>query len=575
MNIGDLMFQKIKWLLSYSKEAKFNFYMYCLMAILIVIVWLILPLLIAKYTLLLTENSLKSLYHISFVIFGIHFFYSFLKFFISLHAQKFFTTTYKNLHLNIIQNFLNTKYQEIEQKKAGFYIERMTNDTIDISDFFINVTDDLIDILINIGALITIFLLNKLIFLFYCYFILLLYYLKKTKTKRYMEEEKNKRNSVEELMNANIEVIESVKEIKILGIKSFMTKKIQQKLDRFNKNTLALGDVNRFFLFLENNIHNIFRLLLTTLSIYLISQNKLSISTALLAYNYESEIFYLLDYLESIQKNWHICNLACSRIQEIHANEQFGKRKQLENTPSIELKNLSFAYQKNHNILTNVNLQIKKPQNIAIVGKSGEGKSSIFHLLTKLYHIEENKIFLNNTDVNQIKEDILYKTITLVSQNPILFSMSILDNLKLDNNSLTEKEIIHACKIAQIHKDIMKLPNGYMTILNSNATNLSGGQKQRLAIARALLKKPQILLLDEATSALDNETQANILTNLKKWQKNTLIISIAHRLSTIVDCDTIIFLNKGQIEQMGTHKELLNTNSHYQKLYQIEQQKSN
>lgn len=146
----------IKWLLKFSKESKKDFYMYCIIALLIVIIWLIIPLLVTKYTLLLTENSLKSLYHIGFIIFGIHFLYSFLKYFISYHAQNFFTTTYKNLHLNTIQNFLNTKYQNIEKNKTGYYIERMTSDTIDISDFFINVTDDIIDILINIGSLITI-----------------------------------------------------------------------------------------------------------------------------------------------------------------------------------------------------------------------------------------------------------------------------------------------------------------------------------------------------------------------------------------------------------------------------------
>lgn len=549
--------------------------MYCIIAFLMVIVWLIIPLLVAKYTLLLTENSLKSLYHIGFIIFGIHFFYSFLKYFISFHAQKFFTTTYKNLHLNAIQNFLNTKYQSIEKKQTGYYTERMTNDTIDISDFFINVTDDIIDILINVGSLITIFILNKLIFLFYLYFLLVLYWIKKIKTKRYVEEEAKKRNAVEDLMTSNIELVENVKEIKILNIKTFMKNKIRKKLDTFNQKTFALGEVNRFFLFIENNIHNIFRLLLTTLSIYLISKEKLTISTALLAYNYESEIFYLLDYIESIQKNWHICNLACQRVREIEENETFGSKKELSNPPSIDIQGLSFSYQEGNKILNNLNFQIKEKQRIAIVGKSGAGKSSIFHILTKLYDVPDQTIQICGEDINSIKESTLRETITLVSQYPTLFSMSIFENLKLDNKNLTEKEIISACKTAQIHEDIMKLPDGYSTYLNQNGTNLSGGQKQRLAIARAILKKTPIILLDEATSALDNETQSKIQKELKSLSQNSTIITIAHRLSTIVDCDSIIFLNNKKIEQIGTHEELLKTNPNYQKLYQAEMQKSN
>lgn len=532
------------------------------------------PLLIAKQAILLTNYSLETLYKISFVIFANYLFFSILKYLISYHAQKFFTTTYKNLHLDIMAQFFNTSYQKIEQKSCGYYIQRLTDDTIDISDFFLNVTDNLIDILINIGSLITLFLLNKLIFLFYLYFLLLTYFIKKEKNKRYLEEEIRKRQNVEILMTSNIEAIENIKEIKLLNAKNFFLKKTEKKLNDFNSSTFSLGEVNRFFLFLTNNVHNVFRLLLISLTIYLIANNKLTLSIALLAINYENDIFKLLNNIEEIQKNWKIYKLSCKRIQEIIQDETFGKEKKMSNIPSIDIKNLSFSYSKDNIILKNINLKIEPKEHIAIVGKSASGKTTLFHILTKLYYVPYNKIKIGEYDLNDLQEDTLRNTISVVSQETKLFQMSILDNLKLNKRNITEKEIIEACKIAQIHEDILSLPNGYSTILNTNGFNLSGGQRQRLAIARAILKKAPIILFDEATSALDNETQEKVQIALKRITSST-IITIAHRLSTIIDNDRIIFLNHGKIEQIGTHQELLKTNLNYQKLYQLENQKSN
>ncbi len=292
-----------KWLLNYAKKEKKDFYLYCFIGIIMVIIWIILPILISKQTLLLTSNSIDTLYKITLLIFLIHFFYSILKYFISYHAQKFITSTYKNLHLDITKNFLNTKYESIQSNNTGFFIQRMTDDTIDISDFFIKITDDIIDIFINIGSLITIFLMSHILFFFYLYFLILLFFIKKTKTKRFTEEIKKKREKVETLMNGNIELIKGVEEIKLLNLKKIFLKKTEENIQYFNKSLLNVGEVNRFFLFFSNNIKNIFRYLLFSLSIYLIYYNKLTISIALMALNYETSIFDLLDYTESLLEN--------------------------------------------------------------------------------------------------------------------------------------------------------------------------------------------------------------------------------------------------------------------------------
>lgn len=568
---------EIKWLLSYADKSKRNIIMYIIIGLLMVGVWIINPILITKQTLYLTSLSWENLYHLAFLIFGIHFFYSFLKYFISYHAQKYIHATYKNIHLDITNHFFSTTISNISKKSSGYYIERMTDDTIDIADFFINLFDNLIDIFIQIGYLITIFLINKLIFCFYLYFLILLYRIKKVKTRRYIEEEKKKKEAVEILMNENVENIKTCFEIKCLNLKKYRLKLISKKIDRFNESNFNRGEVNRFFLFLTNNIQNVFRLLLVSLSIYLIIQDKLSVASALIMINYETEIFCLLDVLETFEKNKKIFELASNRIKEILENNQkeiYGNKKIEEKETSLEFQDVSFSYQAEKQILNQISFEIKEKEHIAIVGMSGSGKSTLFHLITRLYSPNKGKILLNGQNIEEYQEKEVKNMITIVSQSPSFFHQTILENLKLENQKLSKQDIIKACKIAQIHEDIMSLPNRYQTILEENTTNLSGGQKQRLAIARALLRNTPILLLDEATSALDNQTQEVLLKELQAKTKNKIVITIAHRLSTIIHSDKILILDKGKIMGIGTHQELLKTNKYYQKLYHFELEKN-
>lgn len=567
----------LRWVLSYAKKGKKDFFLYCLMGILIVVVWLILPIIISKQTLLLTGNSFEELYHVAFLIFGFHFFYSFLKYFISYHAQKFITATYKNLHLDIIKNFLNIKYDVIHDHHSGFYIDRMTSDTIDISDFLINITDDFIDLFINIGSLITIFLLNKIIFLFYVYFLLLLFFVKQVKTKRYAEEEKKKRANVDVLMNHNMELIRGVQEIKLLNLKSFFHKKVEYDVEQFNRSLFKVGEVNRFFLFITNNVQNIFRLLLVSLSIYLVMKGKLTISIALIAFNYESSIFGLLDYSESLIKNIRIFKLAAERILEIldptlSPKEKFGNKTLVNRESTVfSLQDVSFCYEDQKPIVSNVSFDVLFHNRLALAGKSGCGKTTIFNLLTKLYDPTSGNILLYGNPLSSLKEQEIRKNIAVVSQTPYLFHMTVRENLKL-TGKISDQEMIKACKVAQIHDDILKMKDGYDTLIQEGGSNLSGGQRQRLAIARALLQNTPILLLDEATSALDNETQKKLQESLKTLKGKT-IITIAHRLSTIIDHDNILVFDNGMLIGSGTHNMLLEKNDIYQNLYKMEQQK--
>ena len=198
------------------------------------------------------------------------------------------------------------------------------------------------------------------------------------------------------------------------------------------------------------------------------------------------------------------------------------------------------------------------------------GKTTIFNLLCKLYDIKSGEILIENENINDLDKDSIRGNITIISQEPYIFNLSIRDNLKLVKEDLTEDEMIEACKIACLDEFIETLPNKYDTVLGENGVVLSGGQKQRLAIARAFVQKTKIILFDEATSALDNETQAEIQQAISNLKEEYTILIIAHRLSTIVNCDKIMILENGKINASGTHNELLKENSIYQTLYQTE-----
>ncbi|HEX9058995.1 MAG TPA: ATP-binding cassette domain-containing protein, partial [Clostridia bacterium] len=206
----------------------------------------------------------------------------------------------------------------------------------------------------------------------------------------------------------------------------------------------------------------------------------------------------------------------------------------------------------------------------AIVGRSGSGKTTLFNLLLRFYKASSGKITIDGIDIEELEENSLRQYISVVRQDPFLFSLSIKDNLRLVKPNATKEEIETVCKTAFIHDFITKLPQGYDTVVGDNAVTLSGGQKQRIAIARALLRNSKIILFDEATSALDNESQYKIKESIDEISKSHTVIIIAHRLLTVVQADEILLMDEGKLIGRGTHRKLLESNDLYKKLYKME-----
>ncbi|MDA9817019.1 ABC transporter ATP-binding protein/permease [Alphaproteobacteria bacterium] len=236
--------------------------------------------------------------------------------------------------------------------------------------------------------------------------------------------------------------------------------------------------------------------------------------------------------------------------------------------PSIIFKNINFSYNQKSKVLDDINFSIEGGTNVALVGQSGAGKSSIINLISRFYDPSSGKILINNQEITKVDIVSLRNSISLVSQDTIIYNKSFLENIKFGKLEATEKEIIKAAKNADIHNFISASSLGYETIVGEGGNNLSGGQKQRISIARAILKDAPILLLDEATSSLDAETENQISKTLSNVAKNKTTITVTHKLSNVVYADQIILFSKGKLLDIGKHEDLIKKSSLYKKLYQ-------
>ena len=234
----------------------------------------------------------------------------------------------------------------------------------------------------------------------------------------------------------------------------------------------------------------------------------------------------------------------------------------------IEFKNIFFEYSdSNIQALNGISFVIKPKSSLGIIGVTGSGKTTALKLITRSYNISSGEILLDDHSLNKIDLIHLRENIGVVPQDSFLFSDTILNNIRFGNEKASKKEIQKVCKIAGIHKEILKFKDQYNTMLGERGVNLSGGQKQRVCIARALVKKPKILIMDDCLSALDTETEEKIIKSLNEYIKDTTTIISSHRISSIQNLDKIIVLNDGKIIQKGSHEELINENGYYKQLY--------
>lgn len=497
------------------------------------------------------------------------------------------------LPLDLIYNYLEKKFMEnvnkdlyrkvgelpaiaFEDIGAGEFINRMYNDPdkiLELLQKLIKLTCRLIIAIIVVVVSFTVSWivgLELLVLVIVMFVLSNIYYPKIKKTQEEIKKE------ADQYIKSATQNITGIREIKALGIKKTINRNIFKNIEDLFGKQKKIGKDEVIYYVLNNLCYFVIQFfILLTLGLQYFDGVITFASFVLL----ERYIWRIDDVVESLSEfgiNFNKVAVSLKRIDEIlnnrlYKDEKFGNKEINGKVCNVEFKNVEFKYRDEEElVLKGLSMKLEPNKKIAIVGKSGQGKSTLFNLLLRYFDSTSGTIEINGVDIKELSEDSLRENISVIRQAPYLFNTTIFENFKIVKEDVTLDEIRDVCKKAYIDDYIMALPDGYNTLIGEGGVNLSGGQKQRIAIARTLLKDTKIILFDEATSALDNESQEYIKKTIDDLVKTHTIIIVAHRLSTIMDADQIYIIDEGKLIDFGTHDELMKTSKLYNKLYSPE-----
>ena len=567
--------KNLKKVYEFGKKYNKNLYIFIIVSFMFIVVNVIYPIFTAKQLTYLTEGTFKSLIYASLIVLIFDILKSLRMIVIRKNTQVYFRGSLKEIQLAVSKEILKIEVSDIDKNNSGVFIERLNKDCNELSHIFSMGVGHLTGFLSNLGVFIAVFIINKYLFIYYLLAALVLTALHLLRVKKVNEKEVIVRQKQETNIGLTSELVRGVRDIKMLNAKESFIYKLEESIKNVADSIFKWRNTDMFYNSLIEITTSLFQFILILILIYLIRINNINIATAIVLYSYRSNVMVnLMGKIGDLLSEIKSFNLSSSRVFSLlesneFKKENFGKKHINKIKGEFEFSNVSFAYNSNK-VLNDISFKINPNETIGFVGKSGAGKTTIFNLLCKMYNIKEGSISIDGININELDEGSIRGNITIISQNPYIFNLSIKDNLRLVKKDVTDEEIKNACKLACLDEFIENLPDKYDTIVGEGGVTLSGGQRQRLAIARAFVQNTKIILFDEATSALDNETQAQIHQAITNMKKDYTILIIAHRLSTISNCDKIMVIDDGKIIATGRHEELLNSSAEYRKLYKTE-----
>ena len=482
----------------------------------------------------------------------------------------------KKLRENLYSKVLLMPISYFLNKKKGDLMSRITADILEIQTSYLSILELMVrEPLTILFTLIVMFTISPSLTLFVMLFIPISGFIISIIGKKLRKDSKEVQQQQSNFLSIIDETISGQKVIKSFLSESFFSKKfdeINNLLYRYsnkviNRKNLA-GPFSEFMGILVIGV------LLWFGGKMVLINSSISGTTFIvfmgLAYNILTPAKNLSKSFYSIKKG----NAAAERVFEIiEYNKEIhdqGRSIDMEMfKDKISFKDLEFSYGESK-IIDKINFTINKGESIALVGSSGSGKTTIANLLNGFFNANSGNIIIDGINITDIRRESLYKNISIVTQESILFNDTIFNNIKIGNLDSNREDIINAAKEANAHDFIKDQVNGYDTVIGDYGNKLSGGQKQRLTIARAMLKCPSILILDEATSSLDSKSEKKIQDAINKLMNGKTSLIIAHKFSTIKKCDKIILIDKGRIVAQGTHDELINSNSLYKNMNELQ-----
>ena len=462
-----------------------------------------------------------------------------------------------------------------EKMSSGEIINRITSDSEALSFTFRK-------LIIAVGDFVAAFIL--IFYIFYNSWIIgveillclgLLFLLMHYFNPKMKESHSARKKEQDKFTSLVTESVRGIREIKTLGIKHNLLTEMKDIIRLLLDKSIYEMDLYCKFSIFVRSLRIIMEVGVFVSGVILLYYGKINLAFLIALTYYIYRYMYMMDNLSDLNQTYQKVSVALSRINEILLNkkyedEKYGNISLRKVNGVIEFKNVYFGYPDEKDILKNFNLRLEPHKKIAIVGKSGQGKSTLFNLLTRVFDVRKGSITLDGIDIKDLDEKTLRKNISIIRQEPFIFNRTIKENFKVVDKNIKNEDIKEYTKKAYLDNYINSLPKKYDTLLGEGGVNLSGGQKQRLSIARTLTKDTKVILFDEATSALDNNSQEYIKKTINNLVKDHTVVIVAHRLSTIMDADVIYVVDGGKIAGIGTHDDLLKTNKIYKNLYETE-----
>jgi len=480
----------------------------------------------------------------------------------------------RNMREKLYDHIQNLPYGYHVKAESGDLIQRCTSDVDTIRRFFANQMVDIgRAVFIVAFSLIMMLSLNKkmtLIAMVIIPFIFIFSYVFFYKIKHNFEKADTQEGVLSSILQENLS---GVRVVKAFGRQTY-------EIEKYEKENSKYRDLNFNLIKLLSTYWSMSDLLcMSQIGLVLISgihfavKGEITLGTLVVFTTYEGMLLWPVRQLGRILSDMGKMTVSLGRITsilEISEEQEYGKALNPEIKGEISFENVSFQYDKDAEVLKDISFTVRKGETIAIVGPTGSGKSSLMHLLLRLYDYNKGSIKVDGIELSDIERKWIRNNVGIVLQEPFLYSRTIKENIKMAKLDSEDIEIESAATAAAVHNVITSFENGYDTIVGEKGVTLSGGQRQRVAIARTLIKKMPILIFDDSLSAVDAETDRLIREELKKKSADNTTFIISHRISTVMDADKIVVLNHGKIESIGTHNELVNKDGIYKRIWEIQ-----
>ena len=572
----------IKKFVLYYKPHKKLFFIDMVCAFLVAAINLIYPL-IAKNIIndYVPNQQLKPLIICAVILLGIYIIKAFLNYFIQYWGHVVGVRIQGDMRVDMFRKLQKLPFSFYDENKTGVIMSRIINDLFEISELAHHGPEDLfLSVIMLLGSFVILSSINIYLTLIIFAFIPFIVFFA-IKMRKSMNEAFSQGRKEIAKVNANVEnSISGMRISRAYTAEKHETKKFIKANDRFKdvrgKEYKSMG------IFFSGM--GLFSDLLYL--VVLVAGGLFFFNGTINVGEFATYILYISTFLNPINRLVSLFEQFQQGITGfVRFNEIIEQNEEAQNSDAIEVKALkgdisfkdvSFKYQNSDMqdgkslIISHLNLNISHGKTVAIVGPSGTGKTTLCHLIPRFYELTGGSIKIDDIDITRLTRHSLRKNIGIVAQDVFLFDGTIRENIAYGNLDATEKQIIEAAKLANIHEYIMSLEKGYDTSVGERGVKLSGGQKQRISIARVFLKNPPILILDEATSALDNATEMQIQSSLEKLSKGRTTLIVAHRLSTIKNADEIVVLTQNGIVEQGTHDQLIQKDGIYKSLYQYQ-----